>query len=258
LVLVTGPTGSGKSTTLYSCLREISTDGVNTTTVEDPVEYQMQGINQVQVQPKRGLTFAGALRSILRQDPDIVLVGEIRDLETADIAVKAALTGHLVLSSLHTNDAASSVTRLVDMGVDPYLVASSVTCVAAQRLARELCTHCRQPVEVSERELLKLGLTEADWTEATLFKPNLDGCVRCHGGYSGRFAIVEALQFDEELRRLVLSCAPSHELQQVAVSNGMETLRRTGLLNFVRGRTSLEEVLRVTVDDGSRALGGGA
>lgn len=255
LVLVTGPTGSGKSTTLYSCLREISTDGVNTTTVEDPVEFQMQGINQVQVQPKRGLTFPDALRSILRQDPDIVLVGEIRDLETADIAVKAALTGHLVLSSLHTNDAASSVTRLVDMGVDPYLVASSVTCVAAQRLARELCTHCRQPADVSMRELQKLGLTEADCEGATLYKPNLDGCARCHGGYSGRFAIVEALTFNEELRKMVLACAPSHELQQVAVANGMETLRRTGLLNFVRGRTSLEEVLRVTVDDGSRDRG---
>jgi len=258
LVLVTGPTGSGKSTTLYSCLREIATDGVNATTVEDPVEYRMPGINQVQVHPKRGLTFSGALRSILRQDPDIVLVGEIRDLETADIAVKAALTGHLVLSSLHTNDAASSVTRLVDMGVDPYLVASSVTCVAAQRLARKLCEHCRRPAEVIEQELLDLGLTEADWEGATLFRTNTDGCPRCNGGYSGRFAIVEALSFDEEMRRLILSSASPHEMQEVAVSGGMETLRRTGLLNFLCGRTSLEEVLRVTVDDGSRSGGSGA
>ena len=149
----------------------------------------------------------------------------------------------------------STSRRLVDMGVDPYLVASSVTCVAAERLARELCTHCRQPADVSMRELQKLGLTEADCEGATLYKPNLDGCARCHGGYSGRFAIVEALTFNEELRKMVLACAPSHELQQVAVANGMETLRRTGLLNFVRGRTSLEEVLRVTVDDGSRDRG---
>jgi type IV pilus assembly protein PilB len=251
LVLVTGPTGSGKSTTLYSCLREIATEGVNITTVEDPVEYRMEGVNQVQVQTKRGLTFAGALRSILRQDPDIVLVGEIRDKETADIAVKAALTGHLVLSSLHTNDAAGSVTRLVDMGVDPYLVASSVTCIGAQRLARELCKHCRRPMEMSERELTKLGLQAAEWEGASLFAPNLDGCQRCNGGYSGRFAMVEALLMDEELRKLILSSAPSHELQQVAVASGMETLRRNGLRSFLSGKTSLDEVLRVTVDDGS-------
>jgi len=258
LVLVTGPTGSGKSTTLYSCLREIAGDGVNVTTVEDPVEYRMQGINQVQVRPKRGLDFSGALRSILRQDPDIVLVGEIRDLETADIAVKAALTGHLVLSSLHTNDAASSINRLVDMGVDPYLVASSVTCVAAQRLARELCEHCRRPVEIKERDLSALGLSEADWEGATTFGANSEGCVRCHGGYSGRFALVEALAFDDELRRLILSRASSHDLHDLAVSGGMETLRRSGLKNFLRGRTSLEEILRVTVDDQRRGEGGAA
>jgi type IV pilus assembly protein PilB len=249
LVLVTGPTGSGKSTTLYSCLREIAGDGVNVTTVEDPVEYRMPGINQVQVQPKRGLSFAGALRSILRQDPDVVLVGEIRDLETADIAVKAALTGHLVLSSLHTNDAASSVNRLVDMGVDPYLVASSVTCVAAQRLARQLCDHCRRPAKFSEAELLTLGLTEVDWEGATPFSANPEGCARCHNGYSGRFALVEALRFDEDLRRLILSGSSSHELHQLGMRGGMESLRHSGLKNFLRGKTSLEEILRVTIDD---------
>lgn len=249
LVLVTGPTGSGKSTTLYSCLREIAGEDVNVTTVEDPVEYRMAGINQVQVQPKRGLSFAGALRSILRQDPDVVLVGEIRDLETADIAVKAALTGHLVLSSLHTNDAASSVNRLVDMGVDPYLVASSVTCVAAQRLARQLCDHCRQPAKFGESELQALGLTEEDWAGATPFSANPEGCARCHKGYSGRFALVEALRFDEDLRKLILSGSSSHELHQLAIRGGMESLRRSGLKNFLRGKTSLEEILRVTIDD---------
>ena len=249
LVLVTGPTGSGKSTTLYSCLREIAGDGVNVTTVEDPVEYRMSGVNQVQVQPKRGLNFSGALRSILRQDPDVVLVGEIRDLETADIAVKAALTGHLVLSSLHTNDAASSVNRLVDMGVDPYLVASSVTCVAAQRLARQLCEHCRKPAKFSEVELRALGLTDEDWAGSTTFSANPEGCTRCHKGYSGRFALVEALRFDEDLRKLVLSGSSSHELHQLAMQKGMESLRRSGLKNFLRGKTSLEEILRVTVDD---------
>jgi type IV pilus assembly protein PilB len=180
MLLVTGPTGSGKSTTLYSCVQEIANPEVNLVTVEDPVEYRMDGINQVPVNPKRGLTFAGALRSILRQDPDVVLVGEIRDRETADIAIKAALTGHLVLSTLHTNDAASSVTRLVDMGIDPFMVSSSVLCVCAQRLARKLCPHCRVAVQDPPHEHLEqIGFLGADFENLQLFSASEKGCARC-------------------------------------------------------------------------------
>lgn len=249
MLLITGPTGSGKSTTLYSCVQRVSTPEINVTTVEDPVEYRMNGINQVSVNPKRGMTFAGALRSILRQDPDVVLLGEIRDKETADIAVKAALTGHLVLSTLHTNDASSTITRLVDMGIDPFMVSSSVLCVGAQRLGRKLCESCKIEIDLPEKHLIKVGFHESELGQHQLFGPDPSGCPRCNGGYRGRFAILETLYFDDELRRLVINGAPVHEIKSAAVKGGMISLRRVALLNAMRGITSLEEVLRVTMGD---------
>ncbi len=254
MVLVTGPTGSGKSTTLYSCVKEVAQPEINVVTVEDPVEYRMNGINQVPVNPKRGMTFAGALRSILRQDPDVVLVGEIRDAETAEIAIKAALTGHLVLSTLHTNDAASTITRMIDMGVDPFMVASSLICIGAQRLARKLCESCRTPMDVPERELISLGYTPEEVSGIELYGPNIEGCSHCSGGYRGRFAILETLFLDEVLKRMVIEGRSVHELKAEAISQGMVTLRRVGLLNAMRGRTSLQEVLRVTVADDDTSI----
>jgi len=247
MVLVTGPTGSGKSTTLYSALREMLTVEQNLVTVEDPVEYQLAGINQVQVSTKRGLTFASALRSILRQSPDIVMVGEIRDLETAEIAIQAALTGHLVMSTLHTNDAASSMTRLVDMGIDPFMVASSVVLVTAQRLCRKLCEHCKEPVELPKKRLLALGFKEEECEDLTLYKPV--GCSVCMEGYKGRFAVVEPLPVTESIRRLILDGGSALDLKKKAIEDGMITLRRCAILNAIRGRTSLEEVARVTMMD---------
>ena len=249
MLLITGPTGSGKSTTLYSCVQEVATPEINVTTVEDPVEYRMDGINQVAVNPKRGMTFAGALRSILRQDPDVVLLGEIRDSETANIAIKAALTGHIVLSTLHTNDAASTVTRLIDMGIDPFMVASSLLCIGAQRLGRRLCEGCKQPIDISENELLQVGFEESELEGRQLFRPNPKGCPRCNLGYKGRFAILETLFFEEQLRRMVVEGASVHDIKHEAVRQGMLSLRRVGILNALRGVTSLEEVLRVTLGD---------
>ncbi len=249
MVLVTGPTGSGKSTTLYAAVKEVATPEINVVTVEDPVEYRMDGINQVPVNPKRGLTFAGALRSILRQDPDVVLVGEIRDTETAEIAVKAALTGHLVLSTLHTNDASGAVTRLVDMGIDRFMVSSSLVCVAAQRLARILCVHCRQPVDVPHNELLAMGVFESELEGLQLYQANQAGCPRCKGGYKGRFALLETLFLDHTLKRMIVEGKAVQEVKSEAIRQGMLTLRRVGLLNAIRGKTSLEEVLRVTMPD---------
>lgn len=249
MLLITGPTGSGKSTTLYSCVQRVATPEINVTTVEDPVEYRMEGINQVAVNPKRGMTFAGALRSILRQDPDVVLIGEIRDKETADIAVKAALTGHLVLSTLHTNDAASTVTRLVDMGIDPFMISSSLLCIGAQRLGRKLCDGCKIELDAPEKLLLEMGFRGNEIGKHQLFGPNPEGCPRCNCGYKGRFAILETLSFDEELRRMVVEGANVDDIKRTAVKQGMVTLRRAGLLNAMRGRTSIEEVLRVTMSD---------
>ncbi|MEM7517994.1 MAG: ATPase, T2SS/T4P/T4SS family, partial [Planctomycetota bacterium] len=249
MMLVTGPTGSGKSTTLYSCVHAVAKPEINVVTVEDPVEYRMDGINQVPVNPKRGMTFAGALRSILRQDPDVILLGEIRDRETADIAIKAALTGHLVLSTLHTNDAAGTISRLIDMGVDPFMVSSSLLCIGAQRLARKLCEHCRIETEVPEPELLALGVLPEEIDGIQLYAPNPDGCSRCSGGYRGRFAILETLFLDEVLKRMVVEGRSVADIKAEAVRGGMLTLRRVGLLNALRGRTSLEEVLRVTTAD---------
>jgi len=249
MVLVTGPTGSGKSTTLYSAIKEILSAESNFVTVEDPVEYQLEGVNQTQVHPKRGITFAGALRSILRQDPDVILIGEIRDAETLDIAVKAALTGHLVLSTLHTNDASSTVTRMVDMGLDPFMVASSVLLIAAQRLARKLCENCREPMDpMPNRErLLQTGFRPEEIEGLTLFQPM--GCSRCSNGYKGRFALLETLVMSDELKRLIINGGSSVDIKQRALEEEMITLRRAGILNATRGKTSLEEVLRVTMAD---------
>jgi len=249
MLLITGPTGSGKSTTLYSCVQEVARPDVNVVTVEDPVEYRMDGINQVPVNPKRGLTFAGALRSILRQDPDKVLVGEIRDKETADIAVKAALTGHLVLSTLHTNDAPSTITRLIDMGVDPFMVSTSVLCIGAQRLGRRLCSSCREEISLPPQELLKVGFLESELQGLQLFGPKPDGCRRCKDGYKGRFALLETMYLSHGLKRMVVEGRSAQELKDEAIRQGMLTLRRVGILNVIRGVTSLEEVLRVTLND---------
>ncbi len=249
MILVTGPTGSGKSTTLYSSIKEILSDESNFVTVEDPVEYQLEGVNQVQVNPKRGMTFSGALRSILRQDPDVILIGEVRDSETLDIAVKAALTGHLVLSTLHTNDAASTVTRMVDMGLDPFMVASSVLMIAAQRLARKLCDNCKEPLtELPPRDhLLKLGFQPEEIEGLTLYQSK--GCSRCSNGYKGRFALLETLVLTDELKRQIIGGASAVDIKASAIPEGMMTLRRAGILNAIRGRTTLEEVLRVTMAD---------
>ncbi len=248
MILVTGPTGSGKSTTLYSAVRHIAAPDINLVTVEDPVEYTLEGINQVPVNPKGGLTFAAALRSILRQDPDVVLLGEIRDHETLEIAVKAALTGHLVLSTLHTNDAPSTITRMVDMGMDPFMVASSTQLIAAQRLGRKLCPHCKKKVDLPKDALIRLGFTEQDLTQPMeLFGPV--GCPRCNGGYKGRFAILETMRMTEPIRRMVVERAHLADIKRQALSEGMLTLRRCGLLNAARGKTSLEEVEAVTMAD---------
>ncbi len=252
MILVTGPTGSGKSTTLYSALSHIHEPDVNIVTVEDPVEYTMMGINQVPVNPAAGLTFASALRSILRQDPDIILLGEIRDKETIEIAVKAALTGHLVLSTLHTNDAPSTITRMVDMGLDPFMVASSTLVICAQRLAKRLCMNCKEKAEVPTQRLIELGLPKADLellNGIELFKPSEKGCPKCNGGYKGRFALLETLRLTEPIRRLIVAEANVMDIKKQAVDEGMLTLRRCGLRNALRGVTSLEEVIRVTMAD---------
>jgi len=248
MILVTGPTGSGKSTTLYSAVRHIAAPDINLVTVEDPVEYQLEGINQVPVNPKAGLTFGGALRSILRQDPDVVLLGEIRDHETLEIAVKAALTGHQVLSTLHTNDAPSTITRMVDMGMDPFMVASSTLLIAAQRLGRKLCPNCKKRVELPKDALLRLGFIEADFSnEMELYEPA--GCPRCNGGYKGRFALLETMRMSETVKRMVVDRAHVADIKKQALDEGMLTLRRCGLLNAMRGKTSLQEIEATTMAD---------
>ena len=247
LILVTGPTGSGKSTTLYATLNQVNEAHRNIITVEDPVEYRLPGINQVQVNPKAGLTFASALRSILRSDPDIVLVGEIRDRETAVIGVEAALTGHLVLSTLHTNDAASTPLRLTEMGVEPFLVTSSLECVVAQRLARRLCDKCKEPYQPTESELQQVGwpledLEGSEWP--TLHRAI--GCTACgRTGFRGRFAIHEVMPITEDIERLVIEQRSTDEIQKVAVMQGMLTLRDDGLRKVGQGLTTIEEVFRV-------------
>jgi type IV pilus assembly protein PilB len=248
MILVTGPTGSGKSTTLYSAVKHIAAPDINLVTVEDPVEYQLEGINQVPVNVKAGLTFSGALRSILRQDPDVVLLGEIRDQETLEIAVKAALTGHQVLSTLHTNDAPSTITRMVDMGMDPFMVASSTLLICAQRLGRKLCANCKKRVEVPKDVLMRLGFTEQDLQQPTEFYEPV-GCPRCNGGYKGRFALLETMRMSEPIKRMVVERGHISDIKKQALSEGMLTLRRCGLLNASRGKTSLQEIEASTMAD---------
>jgi len=248
MVLVTGPTGSGKTTTLYSALSELNKITQNISTAEDPVEYNLVGINQVQIHEDIGLNFANALRSFLRQDPDIIMVGEVRDFETAEIAIKAALTGHLVLSTLHTNDAPSTINRLLNMGVEPFLVASSVNLVLAQRLARLICSSCREPVEIHPQALIELGIDREEAPGVTCFRGA--GCPQCGGtGYRGRVALYEVMPVSEELRELVLNGASATDIKKTAISIGMMTLRQSGLLKLKQGLTTIEEVIRVTMAD---------
>jgi len=248
LILVTGPTGSGKTTTLYSAINMLNTPEVNILTAEDPVEYDFPGVNQVQVKEEIGLTFASALRSFLRQDPDIILVGEIRDHETASIAIKAALTGHLVLSTLHTNDAPSAVSRLIDMGIEPYLVAASLNLVVAQRLVRKICNYCKVPDNPSPEALKRLGISEKDLEGVTLYRG--EGCPKCNNtGYSGRDGIFEVLPISPELREMIIRNAPLHELRARAVEEGMITLREAAVLKLLRGITTVDEVIRVTAEE---------
>jgi type IV pilus assembly protein PilB len=249
MILITGPTGSGKSTTLYSALSELNKPDVNISTAEDPVEYNLVGINQVQVREQIGLTFAAALRSFLRQDPDIIMVGEVRDLETAQIAVKAALTGHLVLSTLHTNDAPSTVDRLINMGVETFLLISSINLVAAQRLVRRICEKCKEPVEVSPEILINLGVESAE-VGGGFSTFNGRGCGNCNGtGYRGRLAIYEVMVMHEGLKELILRNASVVELKREAVKLGMSTLRMSALQKVREGLTTIEETVRVTDTD---------
>ncbi|HVR97522.1 MAG TPA: type IV-A pilus assembly ATPase PilB [Thermoanaerobaculia bacterium] len=246
MVLVTGPTGSGKTNTLYSALQRINTPEVNIMTAEDPVEFNLMGINQVQMKEQIGLNFAASLRSFLRQDPNIILVGEIRDFETAEVAIKAAMTGHLVLSTLHTNDAPSSINRLMNMGIEPFLVATSVHLVVAQRLVRRVCSFCKEPIELPPAGLVTVGFSEHESRTLKLFKGR--GCERCSNtGYKGRVGLYEVMEIDDEIRELILSGASSYELRQKAVQNSMTTLRMSGLQKIRDGLTTVEEVVRETV-----------
>lgn len=249
MVLVTGPTGSGKTTSLYSALSELNTDEVNISTAEDPVEFNLEGINQVAIREQVGLTFAAALRSFLRQDPDIIMVGEIRDFETGEIAVKAALTGHMVLSTLHTNDAPSTITRLLNMGIESFLVTSSLNCVVAQRLGRKICSKCKAEVDVPKEELLKLGITEAQLSDGyQIYKG--EGCEICNGtGYKGRTAFYEALKMSDPIKDAILNGASSMELKELAIENGMKTMRVSANMRLLEGLTSIDEVLRNTAPD---------
>ncbi|MBI3811178.1 MAG: type IV-A pilus assembly ATPase PilB [Nitrospirae bacterium] len=248
MVLVTGPTGSGKTTTLYSALNYINTIDVNIMTAEDPVEYNLMGINQVQMKDEIGLNFAAALRSFLRQDPDIIMVGEIRDYETAEIGVKAALTGHLVLSTLHTNDAPSTINRLLNMGIEPFLVASSVVMIIAQRLVHRVCKDCKELEKVPVPMLVKAGMTEEEAKSAVCYKGK--GCSTCSDtGYKGRLALYEVMPIGEEVRELILQGASSDEIKKRAISTGMKTLRMSGLSKIREGITTLEEVVDSTFPD---------
>jgi len=248
MVLVTGPTGSGKTTTLYTALMERNTDDVNISTAEDPVEVSIPGINQVQIKEHIGLTFAEALRSFLRQDPDIILVGEIRDRETAEISIKAALTGHVVFSTLHTNDAPSSITRLIDIGVENFLVGTAVNMILAQRLVRKLCTHCKLPANYPKEFWLGLGLSEKDVEEGEFYVHNPEGCDRCNKtGYKGRTAVHEILEIDDTIRKAILSGANASQLKELAVKNGMRTLYKNALFKVKKGITDIAEVERVLI-----------
>jgi len=246
MVLVTGPTGSGKTNTLYSSMNRVNTHETNIMTAEDPVEFNLHGINQVQMKEQIGLNFAAALRSFLRQDPNIVLVGEIRDFETAEIAVKAALTGHLVLSTLHTNDAPSTINRLMNMGIEPFLVATSVNLICAQRLVRRICKECKEDINMPVQALVDVGLSPEEASQTRLKKGR--GCASCNNtGYRGRVGLYEVMEISEEIRELVLSGASAMELRRKAIEEGMFSLRRSGLMKIKDGATTVEEVVRETV-----------
>jgi type IV pilus assembly protein PilB len=246
MVLVTGPTGSGKTNTLYSSVARLNTIETNIMTAEDPVEFQLQGINQVQMKEQIGLNFAAALRAFLRQDPNIILVGEIRDFETAEIAVKAALTGHLVLSTLHTNDAPSTISRLMNMGVEPFLVATSVNLICAQRLVRRVCQECKEPLEIPPQALIDAGYSPEEAGSTVIYHGR--GCAKCNkGGYKGRVGLYEVMEITDDLRELILVGASAVELKKKALEQGMISLRRSGLTKVAAGQTTLEEVVRETV-----------
>jgi type II secretory ATPase GspE/PulE/Tfp pilus assembly ATPase PilB-like protein len=246
IILVTGPTGSGKTTTLYAGLSQINDIQRKIITIEDPIEYQLHGINQIQISRKAGLTFASGLRSILRHDPDVILVGEIRDVETAEIAIQASLTGHLVFSTLHTNDAPTALTRLVDMGIEPYLVASSLEAVVAQRLVRVICPECKEPIP--ESEVVPLRRRFGDKLPATLYRGQ--GCRHCQGtGYRGRMGIFEMMVVTDDVRALILQNASPRDLRLASAKQGMTTLRDDGFRHLRDGRTTIDEVFRVTKDD---------
>ncbi len=248
MILVTGPTGSGKTTTLYSALSHLNKPGVNIMTAEDPVEYNFFGINQVHIREDIGLTFAAALRAFLRQDPDIILVGEIRDFETAEIAIKAALTGHLVLSTLHTNDAPSTIARLINMGIEPIMVSSSVILIVAQRLARKICENCKEEEHLSETILIKAGFSPDVAKDVKCYIGK--GCPECNNtGYKGRIAIHEIMPIKDELKEMILQGAPAADIKKEAVRLGMSTLRQSGLKKVMNGITTVEEILRVTFED---------
>lgn len=248
MILVTGPTGSGKSTTLYATLNTINDPRKNILTIEDPVEYQLKGITQVQARPEIGLTFASGLRAFLRQDPDIILVGEIRDHETADIAIKSALTGHLVLSTLHTNDAPSTPSRLINMGVEPFLVSATLLAVIAQRLVRRICEHCKETYAPPPEMLKSLGLETEELGRVKFYRGK--GCANCHHtGYRGRVALYEMLLITDRIRELILKRVPSNVIKEAAIEEGMQTLRQAGIKKVLAGVTTIEEVLSVTVAD---------
>jgi len=248
MILVTGPTGSGKTTTLYSALTELNKESDNIITAEDPIEYNFMGINQVQMHEEIGLTFASALRSFLRQDPDIIMVGEIRDFETAQIAIQAALTGHLVLSTVHTNDAPGTITRLIDMGIEPFLISSAVILILAQRLIRKICTECREPIKVHPQLLIDLGVPPDEVRSFPTFKGK--GCPICSGsGYKGRLGLYEVMPMKEEVKELVLARASTSEVKKEAIRMGMKTLRQSGISKIRDGMTTIEEVLRATMED---------
>jgi type IV pilus assembly protein PilB len=248
MVLVTGPTGSGKTTTLYSALSELNKAAVNISTAEDPVEYNLPGINQVQMHDEIGLNFAMSLRSFLRQDPDIIMVGEIRDFETAEIGVKAALTGHLVLSTLHTNDAPATISRLLNMGVEPFLITASVNLVLAQRLARKICVDCKRETDAEPEALVEIGCTEEQMRTAKVYRGM--GCVTCNNtGYKGRVALYEVMRFHDTLKEMVLQGASAAELKAACIKTGMVTLRMAGIRKMLEGVTTGEEIMRVTMAD---------
>jgi len=243
LVLVTGPTGSGKTVSLYTCLNILNHPGVNIATAEDPCEIPLAGINQVNVNDKQGLTFAAALKSFLRQDPDIIMIGEIRDLETADMAIKAASTGHMVLSTLHTNDAPSTLTRLLNMGVAPFNIASAVSLITAQRLARRLCKNCKVPIDAPKEALMEVGFIEEDFNETwQLYGPNVDGCEMCNGGYKGRVGIYQVMPITDAISRIIMSHGNAIDIADQARLEGVNDLRRSGILKVMQGLTSVAEV----------------